>query len=565
MKVSKYLLFSLFLIIYYSSYIDAQNLSLKIKGQDSVQTKTIDSIGYKTKFTDYKSLKLEIDILYTRLQNIGYIEVILKSIEKENDSVYLAQFNLNKKYNTLYIYYNNNIISESIIKPISNEITPDYFTIYIKDSETVLNYLSSKVIENGLPFASLNLNNIRPKNTSNLQADLTIKSNKKRTLDGIVVKGYEKFPKSFIKHYLKIKKGTVFNLNDIKEKSRALDALRFANQAKSPEVLFTKDSTSVYLYLEKSKSNTFDGFLGFGTNETTNRLEFDGFLDLNLTNNLNYGESIDLTYKSDENDQVTFEARVNLPYLFNSPIGTELSLNIFRRDSIFSTTSQSASIFYQVNANQKVYAGVDAINSTNLLDINTDQNLQDFSTVNYNVRYEYIKPQFNNLLFPINFLFDIKGGFGAREFEDISENQSIYSLNSFKIFNLNSKNSFYIRANAGAIVSDNFLTNELLRFGGINSIRGFEENSILASLYGVANTEYRYQLNPRIYIHSIIDLAYFEDDITDIKEKLFGFGFGFGLITKAGLLRFNYANGRRDNQNFRLSDSKIHLSLNARF
>jgi len=534
LKVSKYLLFSLFLIIYYSSYIDAQNLSLKIKGQDSVQTKTIDSIGYKTKFTDYKSLKLEIDILYTRLQNIGYIEVILKSIEKENDSVYLAQFNLNKKYNTLYIYYNNNIISESIIKPISNEITPDYFTIYIKDSETVLNYLSSKVIENGLPFASLNLNNIRPKNTSNLQADLTIKSNKKRTLDGIVVKGYEKFPKSFIKHYLKIKKGTVFNLNDIKEKSRALDALRFANQAKSPEVLFTKDSTSVYLYLEKSKSNTFDGFLGFGTNETTNRLEFDGFLDLNLTNNLNYGESIDLTYKSDENDQVTFEARVNLPYLFNSPIGTELSLNIFRRDSIFSTTSQSASIFYQVNANQKVYAGVDAINSTNLLDINTDQNLQDFSTVNYNVRYEYIKPQFNNLLFPINFLFDIKGGFGAREFEDISENQSIYSLNSFKIFNLNSKNSFYIRANAGAIVSDNFLTNELLRFGGINSIRGFEENSILASLYGVANTEYRYQLNPRIYIHSIIDLAYFEDDITDIKEKLFGFGFGFGLITKAG-------------------------------
>lgn len=543
----------------------AQNLLLNIAGKDSLQTSTINTIGYKNTFTDYKSLATEVKTLYTKLQGIGYINAFFKPITKQNDSLYFTEFHLNTKYDSIYVYYDTNHISKTILSNISNRVTPNYFSIAVTTIEKSLEYLSSKIIENGRPFASLKLENISINNAQILKANLVITHNKTRTLSNIVVKGYEKFPKSYLKHYLKIKTNRVFNLNEIKTKTKVLNILRFANQTKPPEVLFTQDSTAVYLYLEKLKNNTFDGFLGFGTNETTNRLEFDGFLDLKLTNNLNYGESASLQYKNDENDQVTFEVKFSLPYLFNSPIGAELSLQIFRQDSIFSSTKQSASLFYQVNSSQKIYAGIDFTSSTNLLDINTDSNLQDFNTTHYNLRYEYRSPQFNNLLFPVGFLFDIKAGLGRREFEDLSESQSIFNLNSFKIISLNTKNSFYIRANAGLIVSDSFLTNELLRFGGINSIRGFEENSIIASLYGIINTEYRYQLNSSLYLHSIVDVAYFEDDISNIQDNLFGFGFGFGLVTKAGLLRFNYANGRRDNQNFRLSDSKVHLSLNTRF
>ena len=112
------------------------------------------------------------------------------------------------------------------------------------------------------------------------------------------------------------------------------------------------------MYIEKAKSNTFDGFLGFGTNEDTNKIEFDGYLNLNLTNNLNYGETLKLLYKSDENDQQTFDANVSMPYLFKSPIGVELNLNIFRKDSSFVTDRQSAKINYQINAKHVVGVGL---------------------------------------------------------------------------------------------------------------------------------------------------------------------------------------------------------------
>jgi hypothetical protein len=49
------------------------------------------------------------------------------------------------------------------------------------------------------------------------------------------------------------------------------------------------------------------------------------------------------------------------------------------------------------------------------------------------------------------------------------------------------------------------------------------------------------------------------------KQKLFGFGFGFGLLTNVGLFKFNYSGGKIENQMFKLSDSKIQISLSTTF
>ena len=565
MTTTRIILFSLVIYLLNTATIYSQNLNLRIQGKDTLENKIIDSLGYKSSFIDFNSLKEEIEGLHLKIQKLGFIENKIVSTEKKNDSTYLTTFSLNKKYYTIYIYYNKKLVLKEIIEPVSSKVTSEYFVTTISKTENLLNYLNTKLIENGQPFASLKLINLKKKDENNIEAKLVVSNDKKRSVDNIIIKGYEDFPKSYIKHFLKIRTSDAFNLNYIKEKTEALNSLPFASQIKSPEVLFTKDSTSLYLYLEKTKSNNFDGFLGFGTNENTGNIEFDGYLNLNLINNLNYGESFNLVYKSDENEQKTFEANFNLPYIFGSAIGTEFALNIFKKDSTFTTVNQSASIFYQINSKHKIDVGINSIQSNNLLDDNVSQTIHDYNSVFYSLGYEYIKRQHYNLLFPINFILDLKFGLGTRDFEDISKKQTLINLNTFKIFNLNKKNSIYLRLNGARITSDDYLTNELFRFGGITSIRGFEENSVLASLYSVLNTEYRYQLNNNIYIHTIFDAAYFENDITLTKEKLFAFGLGFGIQTKAGLLKFNYANGKSENQKFKLSDSKIHLSLNAIF
>ncbi len=285
---------------------------------------------------------------------------------------------------------------------------------------------------------------------------------------------------------------------------------------------------------------------------------------MRLINNLNFGETLNLFYKSDEIDQQTFRVNADLPYLFGSPVGLQVGLNIFRKDTTFSNTRQYAKINYQINAQHRIAAGITSTNSSNLLD-NSTAILDDYTSNYYTLGYNYTKPQFYDPLFPINFWLDLSFGFGDRENDFGSQNQTVLNLNTYKIFNLNPKNSIYTRINGAILTSDDYFDNELFRFGGINSIRGFEENSLVANLYGVINTEYRYRLSSSIYVHSVLDVAYFENQITDTKEKLFGFGFGLGLLTNAGLFRLNYSSGKSENRQFRLSDSKVHVSLTATF
>ena len=558
----------LYLIIYtiFSSALYCQNLNLKITGNDSLETKIIDSLNYSKLHLNYASINLEVDSIQKRLYKIGYIENDLLKIFKTNDSSFIANVSLKTKYSRILVYYEKTQVSRAILKVISKNITDDYFEVKFQNLENSLNFINTKIAEKGFPFSKLQLTNIKVTDSTLLTAKLTINSTEqKRTISNVIIKGYEKFPRSYLKHFLKIKPSQIFDLKKIRDKTALLNDLRFANEVKSPEVLFTKDSTTLYLYLQKTTSNNFDGFLGFGTNEETSKLEFDGYLNLNLTNNLNFGESFRLQYKSDENDQKTFQTDVSLPYLFKSPIGIDLLLRIFKRDSSFTTVNQSAKIHYQINSKHKVYAGTLSTESNNLLSQNNSSTITDYKSNYYSLAYQYLKPQSYSLLFPIKSQFYFESNFGKRKQNSSSEKQSQFTIDAFKIFNLNYKNSIYLRVNGVILNSNTYLENELLRFGGINSIRGFEENSLFASLYGLINTEYRYHVSNSIYIHTIFDAAFFENKILDFEEKLFGYGFGFGILTKAGVFKLNYANGKNENSTFNLSNSKIHLSLIASF
>ncbi|MBU2928732.1 POTRA domain-containing protein [Winogradskyella psychrotolerans] len=541
----------------------AQTINLKIRGENEASTQIIDSIGYLKTYKNYNRLQTEITSLKDKLTKRGFIDTSISKITRQNDSLFEAQLILGNRIETIRIYYDSTFNSD-LLESLSFNSTEGFFELHITELETYLKTLNSTIAEQGDPFSTLQLINISKSTSTLISADLKVVTHQKRRIDKIIIKGYEKFPKSYVKHFLKLKTGKSFNLNDIKAKIELLNDLRFASKIKEPEVLFTKDSTTLYIYVEKSRTNNFDGFLGFGTNEDTNKIEFDGYMDLRLINNLNYGETLNLFYKSDEIDQQTFNVDADLPYLFGTPIGLQVGLNIFRKDSTFLNAEQYAKINYQINAQHKVGVGITSTTSTNLLENDTDI-LNDYKSSYYTVHYNYTKPQLYDPLFPINFWFDFSAGLGDRTDDISTQKQNVFELETYKIFNLNNRNSIYTRLNGALLASDNYLDNELFRFGGINSIRGFEENSLVANLFGVLNTEYRYRLSSTIFVHSVLDAAYFENQLTNNKEKLFGFGFGLGLLTNAGLFRLNYSSGKTESTSFKLSDSKVHLSLTATF
>ena len=547
------------------SVFTAQTLRLTTKSNDSTSQHLIDSINHVKKFKDFKSLQEETRHILQILQKIGCLESELKTVEKYNDSVYIANYHVGPKYTRIKIFYSNEDFTKKELLRYSNEISESYFIIPFENIEHTLNSLNIDKTKNGNTFARVSLKNIKAFDSKTLTANINVSNESKRTIDQILIKGYNQFPESFIKYHAGIKKGMTLENSVLIKKNNELNSLDFVTTTKPPEILFKEDSTTVYFYLKKLKNNNFDGILGFSSGEENQGLTLNGYINLELNNNLNYGEQFSLNYKSDGNEQQNFRVRLSVPYLFKTPLGIETELKIFKRDSTFLTSNQFAKINYQINTKSKAHIGYKSYQSNNLRNESpTNLLVEDYKSKFLLTGYSFIKNQ-NNILFPIKSMFQINFEIGTKKINSTKESQLRAETLFYYIFNLNLKNSILIKNNSRLLSSDTYLTNELYQFGGINSIRGFNENSIDASFFTVLNTEYRYQFNNNLYLHSIFDIAYFENQNITLREKLYSFGFGIGLQTTSGIIKFGIANGNTENQDFNFSNTKIHVSITSKF
>lgn len=550
----------LFLLINLNCF--GQNFYLEIAGNSKSETKTIDSTGYKKKLKEEKLILNELENLTKKLQQIGYIENRISSQSKLNDSIYIVKYDFGKKVDFIHIY----IGKDNELKTLVFEKEKDTVVIPFTKTESFLNEAILKLENKGYSLAKLQLVNFR-KSGSNLICDLELKTDNIRKLDEIVIKGFEKFPIGFKKNIERNYKKKAFNQEHVKKINSDFDKIRFVKQLKYSEILFTKDSTKVFVYLDKSNPNTFDGFIGFGNNEE-NKIKFNGYLDLNLVNLLKSGETFMLNWKSDGNDQKTFNASLELPYIFKSPLGIKGQLNIFKQDSTFQNTKTAIDLGHYFSTNSKLFLGYQSSESNDIQNANSSL-LNDFNnsfvTTNYDYSKTTLRDNYDALLFPEKTKIWIKTGFGSRSTQNGSENQFFTEINLKNNFYLNEKNSINIKSQNFFLQSNNYIINELYRFGGVNSIRGFNENSLQGSFFSSILTEYRYVVNQSLYTHSVIDYGYYQDKTTNTKGNLYGLGFGIGLLTKNGLFNLLYANGSSDSQTIKLSNSVIHISLKTNF
>ena len=544
----------------------AQNFKLKIIGNSSFEDKTIDSLGYNSDHKNDKSIYEETNKLSGKLSKIGFIENHTLLISKANDSSYVSKFDIGKRTKNIHIYIGRN---STINKQLSLNLKEDTLTLSYIEIETFLNNTIQKLEQKGFSFAQLKLIHLKQKNNS-LFADLQYESSQERKMNSIVLKFEEnntktQFPEGAFKKLTKKYKNKSFNQNLVKQINVDFEKFRFVNQTKYPEILFTKDTTKVYVYLEKRKSNLFDGFIGF-SNTKNNKINFNGYIDLTLENALQAGEQLLLFWKSDGKNQKTFKASVDFPYLFKSPIGLKAQINIFKQDSLFQNTKTAIDLGYIIDYNTRIYLGYQSTESSSTQKTNNGV-ISDFKSSFITINFEHTKTDVVNIIFPVKTNISLSIGNGKREVIDLGEknNQFYINLEFMHNFYLNRKNCVNINYHNYFLQSNSYVINELFRLGGFRSIRGFTENSLQANLASIITSEYRYILSPDLYIHSIMDYGYFQDKTTNSNGHLRTIGLGFGVKTKNGLLKLALANGSLNKQEFNFNNSIIHVNYTVLF
>src|SRR5699024_3870933 len=134
----------------------------------------------------------------------------------------------------------------------------------------------------------------------------------------------------------------------------------------------------------------------------------------------------------------------------------------------YTTNSQSAKLNYQLNSKWDIEAGYKNTVSTDSLKDNSSiigQSFDNYTAYCITFGGNYLERNIDHPLFPIKTDLNFNFGFGQRDREAEKSNQQSVELSGKHIFNIDARNSAFVSGNIAALFSENYLSNELFRFG----------------------------------------------------------------------------------------------------
>ena len=530
-----------------------QNITYKISGHTPSDQSTLESL-FKTNDSTNLNTK-NLSYFKERLNYEGYFNYDINE-KSLNDSITNIEIKLNHIIKIIKVpkevipYETYELLNLTYLK-----IQKNYLLIDIKQLRNFISELNNFYSSNGFPFNCVQFKpNFTIKDT--IYSNLEIKTNDLRIIDNVIIKGYEKFPKNFIRNYIGIRKNRPVNLISLKKIDTLINELDFVSTSRPSQLLFTDTKSELYLNLKKQNVNEFDGFIGFTNKEK--KIELSGNLKIQLKNNFNYGESVSIRYVNDESEQETFETNISAPFIFNLPMQLNYNLNYFRKDSTFSNTYQFLKLDYIIN--NQLRSGIEYdFRKSNTLTKTINQEDYESKFVGVSIKNQKLLRRKRGTDW--NYLINSKIKFGKRTAENYDSKQLILEASILKNFFLNDKNHIQARFKINHLKSNNYLENELFRTGGVNSIRGFEENSILTNSFLLVNLEYTYGLNDELSVYPLFDLMHTANKIQRTIENLYAFGLGLKIKKNNYNLDLNYTvGGVYNNKNENLK-SKISVIL----
>jgi len=546
----KHIILLILLLSIHNSII-AQNYKLQVL-IDS--TSNALDLSKTRKFFNSKNQIIEyLDSISNNLNLHGYINNYYEL--KDENKITTASFNLFDKIDSVQIHISIGQLDLSKFNTPFKFITPELIELSTVNTVQFLNEISNYFEKRGNSFTRANLTRLIQKN-SKIRADLTINVSQKRKIDEVIIKGYSNISKKYLEKSLHLNKKTSFNLEVILDATKIINSIPFIEQTKQPEVLFTKDSTFLYLYLEKKTMNSINGIIGFSTNENS-KIILNGDLDLQLSNVFNGGENFNLNWKSYENTSL-LKTNLDLPVVLNSDVSFKGNFILTKQDTLYTSSQGKLNVIYNINHFHSIGGIVDFENS-NVSFNNLIETYEDFKKTNFGITYTFSK-LLNNGKSP--FTFSLSYLKGKKNNNNKQENLNLLIENNF---NLNTKNNIYLKLTGQVLNSSNISKNEMYKIGGFNSLRGFDELSILTSKYALTNLEYQYYLNKKNFFYSITDFA-FANTIDNLNnESLLGLGLGYVFTTKNSILNFSYVTGNTLNSDVKNQKSKVYLNISYLF
>nr|WP_255737311.1 hypothetical protein [Cognataquiflexum nitidum] len=435
----------------------------------------------------------------------------------------------------------------------------------------------------GYPFAAIRIDSLA-RTEKGFSGALALDSGPRITFDTLKITGDTKTKPEFISRFLQIKPGESFSQRKIDDGIRQIRGLPYLKWAGEPELSFQNEEATLYLPVSDRRINSIDGIIGFLPNENEGgKLLVTGQFDIALYNVAGTGRNYELHWQRFNQFSQTLKITGFEPLLLGSNIDAGISFSLLKEDTTFLNRDFRLNFGYRVSSDGYV-SFFTRRQAGDLLAVNgLEESTQlpeagDFRFNNYGLNYRHI--WLDDIFFPrrgalaqVEFAIGNKNilqntGLSPELYEGIELKTLQYYMEARfeKHFYLSPRWGIFTRLAGGLVENKNILLNDLFRIGGLQSIRGFNENFFFADKYLYLNFEPRFYFDSYSYFMIFADMGRLENNVQNFgTDQTFSAGMGFSLETGNGVFNFIYGLGRSNIQDFSLNLSKIHFGYTGRF
>ena len=472
-------------------------------------------------------------------------------VHKREEDPCRIYFKKGRQFERIYLNQNkapNEFILNDAALNKNYTLNLDGYVQHLKDS-----------LENlGQPFSEIA---IIPKGyfEGNAMVEIQIRQDSTRKIDAVKFVGYDKIPKFVGREILR--KNLHYSPGNIEEIQNEIDNYTFLSSYESPRVSFTKDSSTLYIYVKKRRQSFFDGLVGFESDEEGD-FNIQGKVRISLLNAFNRFEQLDLEWESGLNKSQLLDFGFHIPYIFNTRLGVNSRLNLQKQDSSFVRLQLRSGLVYQFTPNHYLGGNFNLAGS-NFIDAG-QSNQADYAKNGFGVSYFY---QSGNpeMFKETKTHIQLSTGLWKRRLKDDEEAKTdqteiIYRIQRQQhIF----RNHYLFSSLQGSnlIQEGRQLENDMYLAGGFNSLRGFNQNSIVTSSFNMLTLAYRFIPSDQILFEAFGDIAFIEPIQQNRTQTLGALGLGMQFMSRFGIFQLAYAAGRGPETGFDFSNGKIHIGI----
>lgn len=434
----------------------------------------------------------------------------------------------------------------------------------------MLNEIRTTLENNGHPFAKVGLNSLEIEG-NRIKTTLVVEKNAEvRWLKIHVIGEKINISERFIANYLRLEVGELFSQEIVNLVPLRLKQITYLSETKPAELLFTEEGAELFLYLKSKPVSLFNGTVGLQQDPVKLTYQLTGDLRLKLQNTLRHGELFDLNWRSIQPGSPQLKIAVSYPYLFNTPFGIDGQFQLFKRDTTFLELKSTIGVNYFLSAGNTLKAFY-RNGSSSLLGSTSGSGV--FGSVKSNQYGLSLTHQTIDYL-PNpqrGFIWMIEGTAGQRAVtKDSIVSKSLLFGGKMQLetyLSFGKRNVLKLASVTETFSTDNIQQNELMRFGGNLSQRGFLEDELLSTTRTTATVEYRFILDRNSYLFAFFDQSWYERNLSTsyLNDHPLGFGAGISFGTNIGIFSLTYALGQQQNNPILLRDSKIHFGYVAYF